>query len=226
MFKDFESRDAASAAAAEKIVADLERRLESQRRASIVVSGGTTPLACFAELAKADLEWARVNVLLSDERWVPADDEASNERLLRNQLLVGPAAAAHFVPMYVEGKSIEARIAELDDEGVRLLPFACALVGMGTDGHFASLFPDIENLELGLDVESRQFSIPVSTAASPHERLSLTLAALSRSDEIVLLIFGEEKRRVLERARSAPDVLPVSAMLWQKRAPVRVYWAP
>ena len=226
MFKDFESRDAASAAAAKKIIANLARRLESQRRASIVVSGGTTPLACFAELAKADLEWSRVNVLLSDERWVPIEHEASNASLLRETLFVGPAAAACFVPMYVEGKSVDERVAELDDEGVRLLPFACALVGMGTDGHFASLFPDLENLELGLDVESRQFSIPVSTAASPHQRLSLTVAALSRSDEIVLLIFGEEKRRVLERARSAPDVLPVSAMLWQKRAPVRVYWAP
>lgn len=226
MYYEFESREAASAAVAEKMVANLSRRLESQRRASIVVSGGKTPAACFAELAKADLEWARINVLLSDERWVPTDYEASNEKLLRDKLLVGPAAEAHFVPMYVEGKTVEARVAELNEEGVRLLPFACAMLGMGTDGHFASLFPDADNLDLGLDVESRQFSVPVSTAASPHQRLSLTLAALSRSDEIVLLIFGDEKRRVLERARTAPDLLPVSAMLWQKRAPVRMYWAP
>ncbi len=225
MYYEFESREAASAAVAEKIAANLSRRLESQRRASIVVSGGTTPVACFEALAKADLEWERVNVLLSDERWVPVDDEASNEKLLRDKLLVGPAAEARFVPMYVEGKTVEERVSELNEEGVPLLPFACAMLGMGTDGHFASLFPDADELRLGLDGESRAFCIPVSTAASPHRRLSLTLAALSRSDEIVLLIFGDEKRRVLERARSAPDLFPVSAMLRQKRAPVRTYWA-
>ncbi len=162
----------------------------------------------------------------SDERWVPPSDPDSNERLVRQQLLKADAAEARLVPLYDAGQSIEERVDTLNEDGVRLLPFACALVGMGTDGHFASLFSDADDLERGLDVDSRTFCMAVATAASPHPRLSLTLAALSRSDEVVILIFGDEKRTVLDKALASADALPVSAMIWQKRAPVRVYWAP
>ena len=97
---------------------------------------------------------------------------------------------------------------------------------MGEDGHFASLFPDAENLEEGLDVDSSELSIPVNTAASPHPRVSLTLSALSRSDEILLLMFGDRKREVYEAAKQTANGYPVFHLLRQKRAPVYVYWAP
>ena len=97
---------------------------------------------------------------------------------------------------------------------------------MGTDGHFASLFPDAENLAEGLDLESRTLCLPVKTAASPHARISLTLAALSRSDEIVLLFFGDEKRVIYDKAKAGNARYPVTRLLRQKRAPVYVYWAP
>ena len=106
------------------------------------------------------------------------------------------------------------------------LPFACSLLGMGADGHFASLFPDAENLGEGLDLESSRMCLPVQTEASPYPRVSLTLSALSRSDEIVLLFFGEEKRRVFEKAKSGNARYPVTRLLRQKRAPVYTYWAP
>jgi 6-phosphogluconolactonase len=97
---------------------------------------------------------------------------------------------------------------------------------MGEDGHFASLFPDAENLEQGLDTDGIQLCLPVNTAASPHPRISLTLAALSRSDAIVLLFFGAAKREVYEQAKADSNGYPVSRLLLQKRAPVHVYWAP
>ena len=97
---------------------------------------------------------------------------------------------------------------------------------MGADGHFASLFPDAGNLEFGLSVESGRLYIPVSTDASPHPRVSMTLAGISRSDEIVLLFFGEEKLAVYERAVATANTYPVAQLLRQKRAPVRVFWAP
>jgi 6-phosphogluconolactonase len=100
------------------------------------------------------------------------------------------------------------------------------LLGMGEDGHFASLFPDADNLQEGLDVDSPQLCIPVHTAASPHPRASLTLSALSRADEIILLIFGDAKRDVYEAASKSTNGSPVSHLLRQKRAPVHVYWAP
>ncbi len=97
---------------------------------------------------------------------------------------------------------------------------------MGEDGHFASLFPDAANLEEGLDVDSSELCIPVHTAASPHPRVSLTLSALSRSDEILLLLFGDRKREVYEAAKQTANGYPVFHLLRQKRAPVYVYWAP
>jgi 6-phosphogluconolactonase len=223
----FEDREDASAAAAERIVDALARRLDAQGEASVVVSGGTSPAGVFEVLARTSLAWPDVHVVLSDERWVPPDHEDSNEKLVRETLLAGEARDASLLPVYKQGVAIEERCSEINEELLQApFPFASALLGMGEDGHFASLFPDADNLREGLDVDSRQLCIPVQTAASPHPRVSLTLSALSRSDEIVLLIFGDAKRDVYEAARTSTNGTPVSHLLRQKRAPVYVYWAP
>jgi 6-phosphogluconolactonase len=223
----FETREAASVAAAKRITDALRRRLDEQKAASLVVSGGTSPTRCFAELSTQDIDWTRVGVLPSDDRWVPADHEDSNEKLIRENLLVERAAAAELLPFYTSGMSVEERCDELNSD-IRFVPFpfACSLLGMGADGHFASLFPDAENLVTGLDLESATLCLPIETQASPYSRVSLTLAALSRSDEIVLLFFGEDKRAVYEDAKNGNDQFPVSRLLLQKRAPVHTYWAP
>ena len=221
----FDTRQAASEAAAARIAELLTVRLEQQDDASLVVSGGSTPLDCFAALSNTPLDWDRVQVLLSDERWVDPGHDDSNERLARERLLVDQAAAASLQPIYAADATPEQRCEELQDPLPRL-PFAAALIGMGTDGHFASLFPDAANLDLGLDVDSGRLYIPVTTSASPHPRISMTLAGISRSDEIVLLMFGEEKRDVFNAAKQMSNGYPVSRLQRQKRAPVRLYWAP
>ena len=221
------NREEAARAAADRIGDALQRRLEAQGDASVVVSGGSSPAGVFAELASRALAWSDVHVILSDERWVPANHEDSNEKLVRDTMLRGEAKQASLLPVYKAGVTIEERCRELNDE-LRLapFPFACALLGMGEDGHFASLFPDADNLDAGLDVDSSELCIPVNTAASPYPRVSLTLSALSRSDEILLLIFGDAKRAVYETAMKEANGHPVSHLLRQKRAPVHVYWAP
>ena len=223
----FDTREQASKAAAERIASVLSRRLDQQKAASLVVSGGTTPVDCFAALSETDLDWRRVGVLPSDDRWVPADHADSNEKLIRETLLVGKASEAELLAFYADDVTVEEQAALLD-ENIRFVPFpfACCLLGMGADGHFASLFPDADNLDEGLDLESTTLCLPVRTAASPHARISLTLAALSRSDEIILLIFGDEKRAVYDRARDGDEQFPVTRLLRQKRAPVHLYWAP
>ena len=223
----FDTREEASVAAADYIGSQLIRRLELQDEASLVVSGGTSPVRCFELLAQADIDWPNVHVLPSDERWVDVSSDDSNEKLIRDTLLQGNASEARLHPMHSDLFSLEERC-ELFEETVRTLPFpfACSMIGMGEDGHFASLFPDAENLAIGLEVDSTHLCLPVETASSPFRRLTLTLTALSRSDRIVLLIFGDAKRDVYERAKEKSNGLPVSRLLLQKRAPVRVFWAP
>lgn len=221
----FETRLEASTAAAKRMAELVAKRLDNNGDASIVVSGGTSPRRCMAALANAPLDWPRVQVLLSDERWVPAEHEDSNEKLVRETLLVGPAAAAQFLPVYAAGVSPEERCDELQNP-LPVLPFSCSLIGIGTDGHFASLFPDAEQLQSGLDVESGRLYMPITTAASPHPRISMTLAAISRSDEVALLFFGDEKLDVYKQAKVSTNGYPLSRLLRQKRAPVRLFWAP
>ena len=221
----FETRQEASAAAAKRIAELLSKRLDNNDEASLVVSGGTSPGQCFAALATEELEWQRVQVLLSDERWVSPEDDGSNEKLVRESLLVGAAAAATLLPVYAADVSPEKRCDELQDP-LPALPFACSLIGIGTDGHFASLFPDADNLDKAMDVEGGRLYLPVVTAASPYVRISMTLAAISRSDEIALLFFGDEKLDVYKKSKAMTNGYPLSRLLRQKRAPVRLFWAP
>lgn len=221
----FDTRLEASTAAAERMAELLANRLDNQSQASIIVSGGTSPRDCMTILAKTPLDWQRVQIALSDERWVPPDHEDSNEKLVRESLLVDEAALATLLPVYADGVSPEERCEILQDP-LPVLPFACSLIGIGTDGHFASLFPDAEQLALGLDMECGRLYLPVTTAASPHVRISMTLAGISRSDEIVLLFFGDEKLGVYKEAIASLNGDPLSRLLRQKRAPVRLFWAP
>ncbi len=227
MINKFENRQAASEAAGAHIVAALERRLGNGPEAALVVSGGTTPVAAFEYLAQQALRWESVSVLPSDERWVPPEHDDSNEKLVRDTLMTGAAATASFVPLYADDTTAEAFVPELDRRLAALpSPFACSLLGMGTDGHFASLFPDADALEEGLNPDTRERCVAVRTAASPHPRMSLTLSALLDSDSIVLLVFGDEKMKVLEDAKADEAAYPVSKLLLQDRTPVHVFWAP
>ncbi len=225
----YSQREMASHIAAERIASALRRRLAAGGEAVLVCSGGSTPGRCYDALSAARLDWSRVRVTLSDERWVSADDQASNERLVRDRLLQRQAREAPFVPLYRQGLAPERGCEALTaDAGAGRLPqpFACSLLGMGEDGHFASLFPDSAGLSGGLDPTGRSFCLPVVTAASDLPRVTLTLAPLAASEEIVLLIFGEKKWAVYQRAREGDGELPVAALLTSASTPVRVVWAP
>ena len=226
-FHEFDSRSDAAIAAGKRIVNALHRRLATHDSAAVVVSGGTTPAPVYGYMAHKDLEWHRVHVLLSDERWVPADHPDSNEKMLRDSLERSRASYSKIVSFFDASSSIDERCAELDEEIKGLpLPFTNVLLGMGTDGHFASLFPDAPNLQAAVDLKSTSSFFPVDTANSPHKRVSMTLRALLNTDEILLLISGEEKRALLEQATDPGSELPVAHLLRQKLTPVDVFWAP
>lgn len=227
--RTFENRPTASVAAANLLTGLVREALTLGPRAeaSLVVSGGSTPGPCFELLSTESLDWSRVTVIPSDERWVPAADPDSNEGLIRRRLLQGKAADGKVLSFFRAG--IEAaqapRLIELDLAGV-IRPFSAALLGMGADGHFASLFPDFDGLHKALDPHGTAACTMVQTAASPHQRISLTLSALLNSAHTVLLIFGEAKRVVFEAASTGGSGYPIEALLHQTRAPITVMWAP
>ncbi|HZW60289.1 MAG TPA: 6-phosphogluconolactonase, partial [Woeseiaceae bacterium] len=217
----------ASTMAASHLADALKSALRAGGNATLVAGGGMTPLDTYRRLARTALDWHAVHVTLSDERWVAPSDASSNERMLRNTLLTGTAAAATFHPLYRPGTSAEAACAALEADFDSLpQPLAGALLGMGEDGHFASLFAGAGNLRDALDVDGTRLCMAVHPPASPGVRMSLTLAALLRSSEINLLLFGDAKRAVYEQARATGSSLPVAALLAQTRVPVRVIWAP
>jgi 6-phosphogluconolactonase len=226
-FHEYESRSDAAIAAGKRIINALHRRLETDDAAAVVLTGGTTPAAVYGYMAHKDLDWHRVHVLLSDERWVPADHADSNEGMLRTALERSRASYARIQAFADLTKSPDERCKELDDVIQDLpLPFTSVLLGMGSDGHFASLFPDADNLQQGLDLQSSGSFVAVETASSPYPRISMTLAALLRCEEILLLISGDEKRAILERAAEPGSELPIANLLRQTRVPVDVFWSP
>lgn len=223
----YSQREMASHIAADRIAAALSRQLRDRGEAVLVASGGSTPVRCLELLSEKPLDWGRVWVTLSDERWVDPHDQDSNEHMLRERLLRNKANAAQFLPLYGDEGSPAQRCNVLERALGRLpRPYACSLLGMGEDGHFASLFPDAPELADALDPGASALCIPVSAAAGRLSRISLTLAAVADSDEIVLLFFGKTKRRVYEAARDGAAHLPAAALLRHARTRVRVIWAP
>ena len=227
-FRVFKSRSEASSAAADLLAGLLKDALSKDTKAqvSLIVSGGSTPGPCFDQLSAEVMDWSRVTVLPSDERWVPGTDPDSNERLIKSRLLQGPAGQGNVLPFFRE--DIEAKQApqtiERDLENL-VRPFTASLLGMGEDGHFASLFPDFEELPKALDPQGKVQCIMVQTAGSPHLRISLTLSALLDSACIVLLIFGEAKRAVLDSAMNAGSGYPIESLLQHVSTPLMVIWA-
>lgn len=214
----------AALAAAEAIADWLAAGLAENDRASFVGTGGSSPGPVYDLLATLPLPWEQVSVTLSDERWVPPTSPESNERQLRERLMVGEAAAARFIPLWSDAPTAEdaAEAAEIAIED--LFPADVVLLGMGEDGHIASLFPGSPVLEEGLDPLGGSFVIAVPTGepAPAMERLSLTLYALKQAYLTVVLVSGEAKRRIIEDR----DDLPIQALFRASDMPVRVIWSP
>ena len=219
MIETFRTIDTAAEAAAFAIGRRLADGLKTHGRASLVATGGRSPGPVFDHLrGQPHIDWARVVVTLSDERCVADGDPASNARAVRERLLQGEAAKAHFLPLWPAPPraALEA-----------IAPFDAVMLGMGEDGHIASLIPGDPGLAAAMDPASARqtVSVPKGLGNPPVARISLTFAALLQSRAIFLLIAGEAKREVIARAQTGAD-LPVAALISQARVPVRILWSP
>lgn len=219
-------------ALAQRLADDVARQLgdaiDTRGSASLVVSGGSTPVPFFTALAAKPLAWERVTITLADERQVPEDHADSNANLVSQHLLTGVASTARFVSLYVDEpdevlrvKACESRLADIS------APFDVVILGMGGDSHTASLFPGMENLAEGLDPSSDRRCIVTVPPEAPHTRLSMTLAALLDSRQIILHFTGTSKRSVLESALAQGNSMatPVVSVFQQDTVPVTLYFA-
>jgi 6-phosphogluconolactonase len=193
-------------------------------RATLAVSGGTSPRPFFQALALESLDWARVNVTLVDDRWVDETDSASNARLVRDTLLTQAVSAARFAPLVDVSVSLDARVAALNADASYALPDV-AVLGMGEDGHTASLFADAPAHEWTHALQTSERYVAVHPGAAPHARVSLSMSALKGIRQLFLLISGERKLDVLKAAASAPQENAISKLVNDKGVRLDVYWS-
>lgn len=222
--KIFEYADAEMLAieVANALAGDLETHLLHHDTASLAVAGGTTPGPIFDDLCAADIEWSRVRIFPTDERWVAPENPRSNARLIQDRLMTARAGSATFLPLYAPADDPADVLAEVEALLTPELPVSVLLLGMGADMHTASLFPGAAGLAVALDPQG-----PVIAAlypdAEPEARISLTARVLDGAIAKHLVITGKAKRDALEQAMSLPpEEAPVNAVL----TGTTVHWAP
>lgn len=206
---------------ADRIASELGDFLRRNGHASLCVPGGTTPGPIFDTLSGVDLDWSRIAVFLSDERWVPESSPRSNTRLLRDRLIRGRAAAAQVIPIHAETGQPEDRIEALA-EGLRPhLPISVLLLGMGADMHTASLFPGADHLDRALAADA-PILMALRAEAAGEPRISLTAPVLKSAFRTHIVIRGAEKRAAVERAM---DLSPLEAPVRVVLDHATVHWA-
>ncbi len=197
---------------ADTLASELRQALGLGDRASIAVPGGTTPGPIFDSLCAVDIDWGRVDVMLTDERWVPESSDRSNTRLLRQRLLTNRAAAARLIPLYLTADSPEDILDDLAAGVAAALPLSVVLLGMGADMHTASIFPGADRLQDALT--GTALLVPMRAPGAPEPRITLSAAVLNGAISRHIVITGAEKRMALDRARHlTPTEAPIAAVL-------------
>lgn len=210
---------------ADRVAAELGKALVGRGQASLVVSGGRSPIAFLEALSRCELQWSSVQVSLADERWVEPSDPDSNEGLLRLHLLQNAAADAQLIGLYQGADTLE-QAAERADGALEILnkPIDVLVLGMGNDGHTASLFPGSPLLAKGLDNTATDRCLPMLAPVDPKQRITMTYPLLASARVQCLSIQGTGKLETLRQAmRLDSSQMPIRAFL---HSPLEIYWCP
>ena len=219
----YSNRQEAARAAACFLGGQLGRAINEKGDAICVLSGGTSPIGTYHYLRDKDIAWDQIRVTLTDERLVPADHKDSNAGMLQRELLSGNASAARFISLFRGTHRLPETEAELS---TLPKPYDVVLLGMGEDGHTASLFPNTPTLPQMLS--SEKATELATTSHQESVRLTLTPRELLNAKSIALLFFGDRKRATFSKALESGSVedLPIRIALHQDRIPVTMFWAP
>ena len=225
---DFSSRTQLDAALAEKVSQILQAAIALKGKASIAVSGGSTPKGFFKVLSNKAIDWQKVTITLADERWVDMNDDASNTRLVHENLLQNNAAAAKFFHLKQGEQLCDETLADLNlAANNTLLPLDVLILGMGEDGHTASLFPCSDQIEQALDSSNENALMKVVPKTAPHQRITFSFAALKQSKNTFLHVCGTGKKQVLDKALAQTNIfdMPIRAFLQDESIETQVFWA-
>ena len=200
---------------------ELRKAIEADGHATLCVAGGTTPAPAFDILSDALIDWSKVTVIPTDERWVDETDPRSNAALVKQHLLVGAAAKAKYVSFYAAGKTPVAWIDSITKDLAPHLPITVLLAGMGLDMHTASLFPDAEGIKAAMADDAPPLMM-MQPPSQPEARITLTAPVLAAAKHINIMITGADKRAVVEgMGAPLPEKAPVSILLGR----AQVHWA-
>ena len=208
------------------IIAILQKAIQDKGSASLIVSGGSTPKPLFEELSSFEIPWDKVKIAQCDERWIPTSNKDSNEKLVKDYLLKNFAKKAQFISMYQE--DIEIQKAETICSKIykeELFPFDVIILGMGGDGHTASIFPNNIKLEEAFN-EENSLCVSMTPSDAPYDRMSLTKNAILSADNIYLHFEGEEKQKVYKKVLEGIDSkqMPIASILNQDNKIIEVYY--
>jgi 6-phosphogluconolactonase len=208
------------------ILQALTQEIERNGRASLLVSGGSTPKGLFVQLAKADIPWQQVTISLVDERYLPDGHPDQNGTMVKKLLLQEFAAKAKFQPLVMDATDAQTNLALVNAEMRKLpRPFTVVVLGMGGDGHTASLFPDAPELDSGMDLTSEEDIILTHPKAAPHERITFTRKALLSTKHLILHCYGADKKHVLDAAAEAQTYRPYPIQGFMNQStPLTVFW--
>jgi 6-phosphogluconolactonase len=220
-FLTYKDRSTLAAGVADAVALALRAAIAADGRATLCVAGGTTPAPMFDVLAQVDLDWSKVTVLPTDERWVDGADPRSNAALVKKHLMVGKAAAAKYVGMFVAGKTPDQAVGSITAAITPHLPITALIAGMGADLHTASLFPDADGI-VGAMADDAPPVMVMQPKSQPEARITLTAPVLRASAEAHIMISGTEKRIALDNIGAATGAkAPVSCLLGH----AQVHWA-
>jgi 6-phosphogluconolactonase len=225
----FAGLDELSNALARNIASALQTAIAARGIASLVVSGGKSPTRLFEVLRTKELDWGCVCIALADERWVEPSNPDSNEHLVRSVLLREKASAARFIGLKNAAPTPDIGAVSAWETFARVpRPFDAVVLGMGDDGHTASLFPRSPNLPGALNASASAGCVGMWAPVAPQPRLSLNLSALLDSRRIVILLSGAAKWQTYLKASGEGPIedMPIRAVLRQKHTPVEVMWTP
>ena len=223
----FDSRDELVTQLKENVMEALNKGIKVRGNASMLLSGGTTPGPLYQAMSNCDLEWQNAWFAPTDERWVAPDHNDSNEKLIRETLIQNKASAANYIGLKSAPNNPRDGQKETEQK-IKQLPsrFDVVLLGMGEDGHTASLFPNLEETEYALNESCVQHCAPISRGNGEVDRMTMTLNCLLNSKNVILYFYGNKKLEVFEQAKKAKSLtLPVSYLLHQKRTSVSLFWA-